>query len=297
MSRRKHSRDPQHHRRVSPQPLQAVELALLWHERVNDDVPQIDEHPAARAVALHAYRLPPSGLRLLHDAVRDPLHLPLAAPTADHEEVGDGGDLRDVQDEDVLGLLVARRFDDKVGKRSRRKIGASGLSHRYRPVRSMCRHTASGTRYRSDIPRAARARSSRALMSRRGASNARPPCSGSGSGAPGLAATRIVASSRMRSGVRHRGRPASASLPRMRNSSPARRSDSSVSIVYEGPSRSSSTIETWNRGSSAIAASSIATRSRAEATGSRSFSGDRRAGTKMTRSSGTESSAASAIAR
>src|SRR5258708_4229803 len=165
------SLDLQDDRRVAPQPLELVELALLGDERVHDDISEIDEDPSPAAVPLDADRHAARGLRLLDDAIGDRLHLTFAATAAQDEEVGDGRDLGHVHDEDVFGLLVARRLDDEIGHCARAPSAPDDCpAARYRPRASMCRQTASGTRYRSDRPRAALARSSRALTSRRAAS-------------------------------------------------------------------------------------------------------------------------------
>src|SRR5207244_12695683 len=64
---------------VAPEALELVEVALLGHERVHDDVAEVDEDPAAGGVALDADRRAPRGLRSLDDAVRGRLDLPMAA--------------------------------------------------------------------------------------------------------------------------------------------------------------------------------------------------------------------------
>src|SRR2546421_176731 len=209
-------------------------MALLGDERVHHNVTEIDQHPAAGVVALDADGSTARLDRLLAHRVRDRLHLSLAPAGADDEQVGDRRELRNIEHEDVLGLLVARGVDHDVGHGSGREIG-----HRYRRCSSMYRSAASGTRYRSDLPRAARVRSSRALMSMSGESNIRTAAGAFG--APGRAASTIGASSRVRAGSRHRSKSAYASLPRIRKSSPSPRRDSSVSMVNEGPFRSSST--------------------------------------------------------
>src|SRR2546425_12617427 len=180
---------------------------------MHDDIAEVDEHPTTSRVALDTQRTASRLGRLFADGVRDRLHLPLSATGADHEKVGDGGQLRDVEDKDVLGLLVARGLDDDVRERSRRE-----LAHLYRRCSSMYRSAASGTRERSDRPRAARARSSRELISMSGVSST--GMLPGAFGAPGRAATTTVASERMRAGSRHRSNSAKASLPTIKNSSP-----------------------------------------------------------------------------
>src|SRR5712692_4659662 len=105
---------------------------------MHDDIAKIDEHPASSRVALDPQRAASRLSRLFADRIRDRLYLPLPAAGTDHEEVGDGGQLRDVQNEDVLGLLVARGLDDDVRERSRRE-----LAHLYRRCSSMYRSAAS----------------------------------------------------------------------------------------------------------------------------------------------------------
>src|SRR3989442_4502206 len=117
----------------------------------------------------------PGFRRLFAHRVADRLNLPLAAAGADHEEVSDSRQLGDVEDEDVFGLLVARGLDDDIRERSRRELG-----HLYRRCSSMYRSAASGTRYRRDRPRAARARSSRELMSMSGGASTGPLARGFG---------------------------------------------------------------------------------------------------------------------
>ena len=91
-------------------------------ERVHDHVAEVDEDPPAFAVALDADRRAPGGFRALDDAIGDRLDLPLSAAAAQDEEVRDRRDLGHVHDEDVLGLLVGRRFDDQVGERARAQV-------------------------------------------------------------------------------------------------------------------------------------------------------------------------------
>src|SRR2546425_4849942 len=108
---------------------------------MHDDIAEVDEHPTTSRVALDTQRAASRLGRLFADRVRDRLHLPLPATGADHEKIGDGRQLRDIEDEDVLGLLVTRGLDDDVRERSRRELG-----HLYRRCSSIYRRAASGTR-------------------------------------------------------------------------------------------------------------------------------------------------------
>src|SRR2546426_8393463 len=126
------SRDAQNHRCVAPESFEAVELAFVRDECMDDHVAEIDKYPASGRVALEPERPPTGLLRPFADRVRDGLHLTLRASRADHEEVRDGGELGDVEDQDVLRLPVARGLHHDVRDRSRREV-----AHRYRPRSSI----------------------------------------------------------------------------------------------------------------------------------------------------------------
>src|SRR5437879_5712031 len=125
-------RDPKHDRSVSPEALEPIELALFGNKRVHHHIAKVDQHPATRAVALDSDRLATGLDRLLAHRVRDRLHLALTSAGADHEEVGDCRELRNIQHEDVLGLLIARSIDHDVRHGSGREVG-----HLYRRCSSM----------------------------------------------------------------------------------------------------------------------------------------------------------------
>src|SRR3990172_8293448 len=127
--------------------------------------------------------------------------------------------------------------------------------------------TAGGTRSSTGSPRLTRSLISVALTGSSGifsqTTRSRRPerLSPAACGMSALRATASVASSRMRSGLSQFGRSASASSPAMRNSSSSGLSDrsaSSVSAVYDGPGRSSSSVSTRNAGSPSSASRSIA---------------------------------------
>src|SRR5256712_7335453 len=149
----------QYHRRITPEALEAIELALLRDKGVHHDVAEIDQDPATSVIALDADRSAARLDRFLAHRVGDRLHLTFPSAGADDEQVGDRRELRNVQHEDVLGLLVARCIDHDVGHGSGREVG-----HRYRRCSSMYRSAASRARERSDLPPPDLARRARELM-------------------------------------------------------------------------------------------------------------------------------------
>ena len=75
---------------VAPQSLEAVELALLVHEDVDDDVDEVHQHPIADTAAFDVFRLPVVGLaKALFDRFGDGEHLARIRPVTDDEVVGE----------------------------------------------------------------------------------------------------------------------------------------------------------------------------------------------------------------
>ena len=99
---------PVDRRGVAPEHFELVVGAGLAAEDVADDVDEVDEDPAAAGLALDAELLDPLLLEVGPDPLGDGPELPLAGAGAQDEEVGDLGQLAQVEDQDVLGLeLVA----------------------------------------------------------------------------------------------------------------------------------------------------------------------------------------------
>src|SRR5438067_11122817 len=95
--------------RIAPEAFQVVVRPLVLGEDVDDDVPKIEEHPAAAASAFGAdRRLAGLAERLLH-AFRDGLELAVVGSRADDEEVGVARVLAQVDEHDVSRLLLERR--------------------------------------------------------------------------------------------------------------------------------------------------------------------------------------------
>src|SRR6266496_805607 len=98
-------RIPLHDRGVPPQVLEAVVLALLVMEHVDDEVDEVQQYPTACLVALRSNRSDPLALQLAGDLVGDGVDLAVGTARGDHEVVGDRDELADVEDDDSSALL------------------------------------------------------------------------------------------------------------------------------------------------------------------------------------------------
>jgi hypothetical protein len=90
---------------VAPQAFQVVVGPLLLEEHVDDEVDEVEEDPARLALSLAAQRPGAFGAAGALDLFGDGADLAVAVARADDEVVGDDQWLRDVEDEDVAGLL------------------------------------------------------------------------------------------------------------------------------------------------------------------------------------------------
>src|SRR5262249_15135509 len=99
--------------------------------------------------------------------LRDGLHLRVGSAAADDEVVGDGGELRRLQHDQVVGLPLergARALERAVPAAERHQAGWPAA--RDSPCRAMDAWTGAGTRKRIERPAATRARMAVADMSR-----------------------------------------------------------------------------------------------------------------------------------
>src|SRR3954466_7703895 len=104
-------------RRLAPELLEAVVLARLRREDVDDYVEVVHEDPARLAQAFDAPR--EQAVLLLHvlvNAVVDRLGLAVGAAGGDHEIVGVAEDAAQVELEDVDRLDIARVAGDEGGE-------------------------------------------------------------------------------------------------------------------------------------------------------------------------------------
>src|SRR3954470_24559014 len=91
--------------RIAPEAFQVVIGPLVLREDVDDDVPEIEQHPPAAPGTLGADRRVPRLAQRLVDPVGDRLQLPLVVARADHEEVGVARVLAQIDDRDVRRFL------------------------------------------------------------------------------------------------------------------------------------------------------------------------------------------------
>src|SRR6476469_2962984 len=264
-------------RAVLPQALERVVLALLLVLDVDDDVAEVDEDPAALALALAADRLADQLTQPVLDLVDDGAALPLGRCGGDDEHVGERHLLAHVDGHHLLGELLLggqgghlRELDRMVccghesprGGADDRCVGtvpALARSAAYRRYLLMYWTTPSGTRYQTGAPSATRARQSVELIAMAGTSCSVTRSSGSplsDSSWPGRVTPMKWASSKRCSASFQDRISARASAPVMKNSSSSGRSvlmSRRVSIVNVGPGRSMSTLLTVKRGLEAVA--------------------------------------------
>ena len=171
------SDQPDDLRGVAPQPLEAVELALLGGEEVDDHGSVVEQDPTSGAAALHANRTDSVIPQLVDDPVGQRLELTVAAAGADHEVIGHGRHLGRPQQHDVDRLPVGGEVHDPMGEVAgidgRQPVCALLDGHflRYRPRAVINSSTARGTRYRMGRPAATRALISELLTSSDGPSS------------------------------------------------------------------------------------------------------------------------------
>src|SRR5919199_1953425 len=118
-------------RGLAPELLEAVEVARVGREHVDDDVQVVHEDPAGLGDALLAARQQPMVLlEALPDAVVDGLRLTVRVAGADDEVVRVAEDAAQVELDDVDRLLVSRVVLDQRGEAGGVRLeGARALAH------------------------------------------------------------------------------------------------------------------------------------------------------------------------
>ena len=113
--------------RAAPQAFQAIVLAGLGREDVDQQVAVIGQHPFALGITLDVGgKLAGFMLQAQADFVADGLHLFLVGAGADDEVVGERGDAGEVEYDQVGGFLRFRSADgNQPGWRS--GLGGSGF--------------------------------------------------------------------------------------------------------------------------------------------------------------------------
>jgi hypothetical protein len=89
-----------------PEAFEVVEGAFFGGEDVDDDVAVVHEDPAGVGLTLAAEGLCAVGFGRLFHRLDDGLDLAVGGAVGDDEVVGEGSDVADVQQEDILRLLV-----------------------------------------------------------------------------------------------------------------------------------------------------------------------------------------------
>ena len=115
--------EAQQQRRLGPQPLELVEVALGLGHHVNDYRAEVDEQPMGGARAFAPDRADALVAQALGDAVGDGAQLALGLAGADDEVVGHARQAADLEQHDVRRLLVFGQVDDAPGERERLGIG------------------------------------------------------------------------------------------------------------------------------------------------------------------------------
>ena len=92
-----------------PECLQVVVGAFVATEEVDDDVAEVEEEPAVGGGAFAAMG---AVVRGALDGLPQGFELPGRSGGGDDEEVGEAGDLADVEEDDLFGLAVGEFVDD-----------------------------------------------------------------------------------------------------------------------------------------------------------------------------------------
>jgi hypothetical protein len=126
------------HRGVAPEAFEVVVGPLLLEEHVDHEVDEVQEDPTGVALSLAAQGAGTLGAAGALDLFGDGANLAVAVARADDEVVGDDQRLRDVEDQDVAGLLGGCRRcggerEVEAGRQGRApEVGAVGPLYRRR---------------------------------------------------------------------------------------------------------------------------------------------------------------------
>ena len=90
---------------MPPQPLEFIERPRFGREDVNQVVPIIGQNPFCICEAFHADRILAAPFELLANLFHDGLDLFGIVSAANHEEIGESGNLAQIQNSNVDGFL------------------------------------------------------------------------------------------------------------------------------------------------------------------------------------------------
>jgi len=94
---------------VGPEALQAVELALILSEDMDDDPAVVEQHPIPKPVSFDADFAYLLLAKFIYNALRDGLNLAVGLPAAYYKIIGDYQYLADIDDYYVTCLLIGCR--------------------------------------------------------------------------------------------------------------------------------------------------------------------------------------------
>src|SRR3954452_15183185 len=75
-------------RGVVPQPLQLIEGSGLGVKEVDDEVHEVEQHPAATRQTLYVVRVVTATVQFFHDRLGDTAHVSVRGARGYHEEIG-----------------------------------------------------------------------------------------------------------------------------------------------------------------------------------------------------------------
>ena len=113
---RRPTRSAPSRRRRRPRGVRGRKTPRLVQEDVEDDVAVVEEDPSSGRLSLDRNGAPVQRLHLRFHGVGDRLRLALGCRRTDHEVVGERGNFREIQDEEIGRLLVQGRRDALSGR-------------------------------------------------------------------------------------------------------------------------------------------------------------------------------------
>jgi hypothetical protein len=91
---------------IGPELLQSVVIAHISLEDVDHDVGEVHEHPVRTGQTLDTQRELATPGQHLANMIRNRFDLTFRVAGTQDQVIGDGGELRDVENEDVFGLFL-----------------------------------------------------------------------------------------------------------------------------------------------------------------------------------------------
>ena len=108
--------NPQEHLSIAPQFLQVIVLALVGREEMDNHIPVVEHEPALLGLAFDAAPLLVLLLCGFENSLGKRVQHAVAGAVADHEIIGKGCNVFNVEKQDVLTLLILQGGDDLMSK-------------------------------------------------------------------------------------------------------------------------------------------------------------------------------------